>query len=137
MAHIPYERARKAACVHAHDYVKHYVDDLIRGLYLLAESGEHLPVNLGNPDHEVTMLDLAQACIRLAGSNSEIVYEALPVDDPRERRPDITRAQQILGWEPEIGLDEGIGRWLVALGSIHDPSRDCPAWSAAGKTFGL
>jgi dTDP-glucose 4,6-dehydratase len=93
-----------------------YVDDLIRGLYLLAMSEEHLPVNLGNPDHEVTMLELAQTCIRVAGSSSEIVYEALPMDDPLVRRPDITRARQILGWEPEVDLDEGLRRWLRALG---------------------
>jgi dTDP-glucose 4,6-dehydratase len=93
-----------------------YVDDLIRGLYLLAGSGEHLPVNLGNPDHEVTMLALAETCIRLTGSQSEIVFEALPIDDPRERRPDITRARQILGWEPEVALEEGIRRWVVSLG---------------------
>jgi dTDP-glucose 4,6-dehydratase len=93
-----------------------YVDDLIRGLYLLANSDEHLPVNLGNPDHEVTMLQLAEACIRITGSKSEIVFEALPTDDPRERRPDITRAMEILGWRPEIGLDEGIRRWVTALG---------------------
>src|SRR5262244_1422078 len=79
-----------------------YVDDLIRGLYLLATSDEHLPVNIGNPSHELTMLELAQTCIRVTGSSSEIVFEALPVDDPRERRPDITRARQILGWEPEV-----------------------------------
>jgi len=93
-----------------------YVDDLIRGLYLLAMSEEHLPVNIGNPDHEVTMLELAQTCIRVSGSSSEIVFEALPMDDPRERRPDITRARQILGWEPEVDLDEGLRRWLRALG---------------------
>jgi dTDP-glucose 4,6-dehydratase len=93
-----------------------YVDDLIRGLYLLANSDEHLPVNLGNPDHEVTMLDLAESCIRVTGSSSAIVFEALPTDDPRERRPDITRAMQILGWEPEVGLDDGIRRWISALG---------------------
>jgi hypothetical protein len=96
-----------------------YVDDLIRGLYLLAQSDEHLPVNLGNPDHELTMLELAQACIRVTGSSSEIVFEALPVDDPMVRRPDITRARQILGWEPEIDLDEGLRRWIRALG--RDP----------------
>jgi dTDP-glucose 4,6-dehydratase len=93
-----------------------YVDDLIRGLFLLAISDEHLPVNIGNPDHEVTMLELAQTCIRVAGSSSEIVYEALPMDDPLVRRPDITRARQILGWEPEVDLDEGLRRWLRALG---------------------
>jgi len=93
-----------------------YVDDLIRGLYLLALSGEHLPVNLGNPEHEVTMLELAQTCIRVTGSPSEIVFEALPMDDPQQRRPDITRARQILGWEPEVDLEEGLRRWLKALG---------------------
>jgi dTDP-glucose 4,6-dehydratase len=93
-----------------------YVDDLIRGLYLLATSDEHLPVNLGNPDHEVTMLELAQTVIRVAGSTSEIVFEALPIDDPQIRRPDITRAKQILGWSPEVDLEEGLKRWLKALG---------------------
>ena len=93
-----------------------YVDDLIRGLYLLAASGEHLPVNLGNPDHEVTMLELAQIVIRVTGSPSEIVFEALPTDDPQVRRPDITRARQVLDWEPEIDLEEGLRRWLRALG---------------------
>ena len=93
-----------------------YVDDLIRGLYLLATSGEHLPVNIGNPDHELTMLQLAEACIRVTGSSSEIVFEALPVDDPKERRPDITKATQVLGWLPEVGLDDGLSRWVRSLG---------------------
>src|SRR5438105_1554435 len=93
-----------------------YVDDLIRGLYLLATSDEHLPVNIGNPGHELTMLELAQTVIRVTGSSSEIVFEAMPVDDPQVRRPDITRAQQILGWKPEIDLDEGLRRWLKELG---------------------
>jgi dTDP-glucose 4,6-dehydratase len=93
-----------------------YVDDLIRGLYLLAMSEEHLPVNLGNPDRELTMLALAETVIKVTGSNSEIVFEALPIDDPQIRRPDITRAQQILGWEPEIDLEEGLRRWVRALG---------------------
>ncbi|HZU20807.1 MAG TPA: UDP-glucuronic acid decarboxylase family protein [Gaiellaceae bacterium] len=92
-----------------------YVDDLIRGLHLLATSGEHLPVNLGNPDHEVSMLELAQTVIRVVGSTSEIVFEALPTDDPQVRRPDITRARQVLGWQPEIDLEEGLTRWLKAL----------------------
>jgi dTDP-glucose 4,6-dehydratase len=93
-----------------------YVDDLIRGLYLLATSQEHQPVNIGNPGHELTMLDLAKTVIRVTGSTSEIVFEALPIDDPQVRRPDITRAQQILGWEPEIDLEEGLRRWLAAMG---------------------
>jgi len=79
-------------------------------------SDEHLPVNLGNPDHEVTMLELAQTCIRVTGSSSEIVFEALPIDDPLVRRPDITRARQILGWEPEVDLEEGLRRWVRSLG---------------------
>jgi dTDP-glucose 4,6-dehydratase len=97
-----------------------YVDDLIRGIHLLATSGEHLPVNLGNPDHEVTMRELAETCIRATGSTSEIVYEALPIDDPMVRRPDISRARELLDWEPEIDLEEGLRRWLKALG--HEPA---------------
>jgi dTDP-glucose 4,6-dehydratase len=82
-----------------------YVDDLIRGLFLLASSNEHLPVNLGNPDHEVTMLELARTVIAVTGSSSEVVFEALPTDDPQIRRPDITRARQVLAWQPEIDLE--------------------------------
>ena len=92
-----------------------YVDDLVRGLHLLAESEEHLPVNLGNPN-EFSILELAQTVIRVTSSKSEIVYEALPVDDPQVRQPDITRARQVLGWEPEIKLEEGLRRMLPSLG---------------------
>jgi dTDP-glucose 4,6-dehydratase len=92
-----------------------YVDDLIRGLHLLAESGEHLPVNLGNP-REFTILELAQTVIKVTSSKSEIVYEALPIDDPQVRQPDITRARQLLSWEPEIELEEGLRRMLPTLG---------------------
>jgi dTDP-glucose 4,6-dehydratase len=92
-----------------------YVDDLIRGLHLLAESGEHLPINLGNPE-EFSILELAQTVIRVTSSKSEIVYEALPVDDPQVRQPDITRARQVLGWEPEVQLEEGLRRMLPSLG---------------------
>ena len=88
-----------------------FVDDLIRGLMLLAGSGEHLPVNIGNPQ-ELTLLELAETIIRVTGSKSEIVYEALPVDDPQVRQPDITRARQLLGWEPQVSLDEGLRRIL-------------------------
>ena len=92
-----------------------YVDDLIRGIVLLAESGEHLPVNLGNPD-ERTLLDLAELVRKMTGTSSEIVFEALRVDDPMQRQPDITRARQILGWEPEVSLEDGLTRFLRAQG---------------------
>jgi dTDP-glucose 4,6-dehydratase len=92
-----------------------YVDDLVRGLMLLAESGEHLPVNIGNPT-EMTLLELAEAVVRTTGSSSQIVFEALPVDDPQVRQPDITRAQQLLGWQPQVDLDEGLTRTLASLG---------------------
>ena len=97
-----------------------YVDDLIRGLILLAESGEHFPVNIGNPT-EMSLLELAEAVHRVTGSTSQIVFEALPVDDPQVRQPDITRARQLLGWEPQIELDEGLARTLRSLG--REPAR--------------
>jgi dTDP-glucose 4,6-dehydratase len=92
-----------------------YVDDLIRGLVSLAESGEHLPVNLGNP-REFTLNELAETVLRVTGSKSEVVHEALPVDDPQVRQPDITRAQQLLNWEPEVELEEGLRRMLPSFG---------------------
>ena len=91
-----------------------YVDDLVRGLILLQESGEHLPVNLGNPN-EFTLLELAEKVIEVFETTSEIVFEALPVDDPKVRQPDITRARQVLGWEPTIELDEGLRKLRAAL----------------------
>jgi dTDP-glucose 4,6-dehydratase len=90
-----------------------YVDDLIRGLMALAGSGEHLPVNIGNPA-EYTLLELARKVLEATGSTSEIVFEALPVDDPKVRQPDITRARQLLGWEPQVSLEEGLRRTLQA-----------------------
>jgi dTDP-glucose 4,6-dehydratase len=101
-----------------------YVDDTVRGLVMLAESSEHLPVNIGNPDHELTMLELAETVVRVTGSSSEIALEGSPydlTDDPQVRRPDITRARSVLGWEPEIDLEEGLRRWLAALG--REPAR--------------
>src|SRR4051794_6280339 len=84
-----------------------YVDDLIRGMIALAESGHHEPVNIGNPD-EFTLLELAHAVIEMTESNSEIIFEALPTDDPQVRRPDITKAQELLNWGPEVSLREGL-----------------------------
>jgi len=95
-----------------------YLDDLIRGLYLLAVGDEHLPVNLGNPG-EYTILELAETVLRVTDSKSEIVFEALPVDDPQVRQPDITRAKQLLGWEPEIDLEEGLRRMLPTMERVH------------------
>ena len=94
-----------------------YVDDMVRGLYALAMSDEHLPVNIGNPN-EFTIRELAEVVTRLTASTSEIVFEALPVDDPQVRQPDITRARQVLGWEPEVQLEEGIERILSATPSL-------------------
>ncbi|HUY19250.1 MAG TPA: UDP-glucuronic acid decarboxylase family protein [Candidatus Binataceae bacterium] len=90
-----------------------YVDDLILGLIALAKSGEHLPVNIGNPA-EYTLLELAQRVVDATGATSEIVFEALPVDDPKVRQPDITRARQLLGWEPQVSLEDGLRRILQA-----------------------
>jgi dTDP-glucose 4,6-dehydratase len=92
-----------------------YVDDMIKGIYLLAMSKEHTPINLGNPK-EFTILELAETVIRVTASNSEIVFEALPIDDPQTRQPDITLAKEILGWKPEIELEEGLRRMLPSLG---------------------
>jgi dTDP-glucose 4,6-dehydratase len=92
-----------------------YVADEIRGLIALAESGYHQPVNIGNPD-EFTLLELAKTVIEVTGSKSEIVFEALPVDDPQVRQPDISLAREILGWEPQVSLREGLQRTLDEAG---------------------
>jgi dTDP-glucose 4,6-dehydratase len=92
-----------------------YVEDEIRGLIALAESGYHNPVNIGNPD-EFTLLELAKTVIDVTGSRSEIVFEALPTDDPQVRQPDITLAREILGWEPQVSLSEGLKRTIEQAG---------------------
>jgi dTDP-glucose 4,6-dehydratase len=92
-----------------------YVEDEIRGLIALAESDVHLPVNIGNPD-EYSLLELAKAVIEASGSRSEIVFEALPIDDPKVRQPDITRARDLLGWEPKVGLVDGLKRTIELAG---------------------
>lgn len=88
-----------------------YVDDLIDGLVRLSRSGEHLPVNIGNPG-EFTILECARAVLEVTGSKSPLKFEPLPVDDPTRRCPDITKARRLLGWEPHIPLKEGLARSL-------------------------
>ena len=89
--------------------------DLIEGFLRLIESDRHEPVNIGNPG-EFTILELAEVIIRVTGSRSEIVYEALPQDDPTVRRPDITLAQRLLDWGPTVELDEGLRLTLAGMG---------------------
>jgi dTDP-glucose 4,6-dehydratase len=88
-----------------------YISDLVDGVWLLMERGASVPVNIGNPQ-EVTLLDLAKRIIGLAGSRSEIVFRALPEDDPKVRQPDIGRARSQLGWQPRVDTDEGLKRTL-------------------------
>ena len=84
-----------------------YVSDEVAGIMALSRSAEHLPVNIGNP-HEFTMLECAQVVLQVTGSASKVVFEPLPVDDPKQRKPDITKARELLGWEPKIELREGL-----------------------------
>jgi dTDP-glucose 4,6-dehydratase len=88
-----------------------YVSDEVDGFLRLAKSDEHLPVNIGNPN-EFTMLECAQMVLKVTGSKSQIRYEPLPQDDPKQRRPDITKARQLLGWEPKIDLETGLRKSL-------------------------
>jgi len=93
-----------------------FVSDLVRGIIGLSESGHHFPVNVGNPD-EFTLLELAHVVIEVTGSESEILFEALPTDDPKVRQPDTTLAREILGWAPEVSLREGLRRTIEASGA--------------------
>jgi dTDP-glucose 4,6-dehydratase len=88
-----------------------YCDDLVDGIYRLLLSDYHLPVNIGNPS-EITLLQFAEEVLKLTGSKSKIVFEPLPQDDPKQRQPDITKAKQILGWEPKVDRHEGLKRTL-------------------------
>jgi dTDP-glucose 4,6-dehydratase len=92
-----------------------YVDDLRRGIIALAESGYHDPVNIGNPN-EFTLLELANSVLEVTGSRSEIIFEALPTDDPQVRQPDITLAREILGWEPAVELRDGLQQTIEQSG---------------------
>ena len=97
-----------------------YVDDLIEGIVRLSRSEERLPVNLGNPE-EYTILECAQAVLEATGSRSELRYVELPVDDPMRRRPDISKARTLLGWEPRVGLREGLVKSLEFFKSHATP----------------
>jgi dTDP-glucose 4,6-dehydratase len=88
-----------------------YVSDLVDGIYRLLLSDEHAPVNIGNPE-EVTILQLAKELLALTGSKSKVVFKPLPVDDPRIRQPDISKARKILNWEPRILRKEGLSKTL-------------------------
>ena len=99
-----------------------YVDDLVRGLIALTESGVHEPVNIGNPN-EMSLLEMAKTVIELTESRSEIVFEALPVDDPKVRQPDISRAKDLLGWEPQVELREGLAKTIEhAMSALARPA---------------
>jgi len=84
-----------------------YISDLVRGILALMESNVNEPVNIGNP-HEMTIADMARLIIKMTGSKSRLVFKPLPTDDPKVRQPDITRARTLLGWEPKVGLEEGL-----------------------------
>jgi UDP-glucuronate decarboxylase len=90
-----------------------FVDDLVRGLIAMMNSADEItgPINLGNP-HELTILDIAKKVIELSGSKSSIIYKELPKDDPTRRQPDITKAKNILNWEPAVGLEEGLKKTI-------------------------
>lgn len=106
-----------------------YVDDLVEGIYRLLLSDYHLPVNVGNPS-EITLQQFAEEVIKLTGTKQKIVYRPLPVDDPKQRRPDITKAREILGWEPKVERKEG-------LKATYEYFRSLPPdeWSRLPKEF--
>ena len=91
-----------------------YVDDLIEGVVRLLNTDYAEPVNIGNPE-EVTILQLAELIRDLCGSRSQIAFRPLPIDDPKQRRPDITRARKVLGWEPKVSLEEGLKRTIASF----------------------
>lgn len=88
-----------------------YVDDLIDGIYRLATSNQHGPINIGNP-RELTVKEFAEVILKITGSNSKIIHKSLPIDDPKQRRPDISKAKSLLGWEPKVPLEEGLRKTI-------------------------
>jgi dTDP-glucose 4,6-dehydratase len=106
-----------------------YVDDLVEGIYRLLLSDYHLPVNIGNPS-EITLKQFAEEVITLTGTKQKIIYKPLPVDDPKQRQPDISRAREILGWEPKVGRKEGLKATYEYFKSL--PSEE---WTRLPKEF--
>ena len=98
-----------------------YVSDTIEGVYRLMLSSEHEPVNIGNP-MEITILEFAQRILQITGSSSTIVFHPLPKDDPKQRRPDISKAKRLLGWEPQVSLEEGLRRTIEYFQSVQGKS---------------
>ncbi len=106
-----------------------YVDDLVEGIYRLLLSNYHLPVNIGNPN-EISLKDFAEEVLALTGKNVKIVYKPLPTDDPKQRKPDITKARQLLGWEPQVDRKEGLTRTYEYFKSLS-----AEEWSKQPKEF--
>lgn len=98
-----------------------YITDLVEGLEKLMASDVHTPVNIGNPQ-EITVLEMAQTIIKLTGSRSKIVFRPLPADDPRVRRPDITKARELLGWTPKVSIEKGLKLTIEWFKAIHGSS---------------
>ena len=88
-----------------------YVTDLIDGIYRLLMSGENYPTNIGNPN-EMTILELAKEIIRLTGSKSRVIHKSLPTDDPKVRRPNISKAKKLLKWQPKVDLETGLEKTI-------------------------
>jgi dTDP-glucose 4,6-dehydratase len=95
-----------------------YVSDLVEGLYRLSQSDEVYPVNVGNPV-ELTMLEFAERIQRLTGTSSPIVFEPLPEDDPKRRKPDIGKAKRVLGWEPKVSLEDGLRETIAYFQAVR------------------
>jgi dTDP-glucose 4,6-dehydratase len=98
-----------------------YVDDLVEGIYRLLLSDYSSPVNIGNPN-EISLKDFAEEVLKLTGNTVKIVYKELPVDDPKQRQPDITKARSILGWEPKVERAEGLQKNTNTLKHCHQMS---------------
>jgi dTDP-glucose 4,6-dehydratase len=112
-----------------------YVDDEIDGIYRLFQRGDSGPTNIGNPD-EYTVGELAELVLELTGSDSPIEYRALPTDDPKQRRPDITRARSLLGWEPRVPVREGVSRTIEYFRSLLTTDRMAPGGAGTRSRAG-